>query len=329
MKRKYLNMTRWLAPACAAIALLGWASSTFAVYPEKPIRLIVPFPPGNATDAVARAVARKLEESLKQPVVVDNRPGAGGSIGTELAVKAPPDGYTLLVGSSATLAVNPGLYSKLSYDPVRDLEPISRLAVVPLFLAVTSGLPVQTAAEFVRLAKSKPGSISYGSNGNGTTTHIMMEAFRHAQGIDLVHVPYKGSGPAMIDLVGGQIQAAFDTGTTLLPLARDGKLRVLAVASKTRNPAAPEVPTVAESGLGNFDAPAWVGLAAPKGTPREIIDVLYQALRNTWLAPDVRTTMSALGGEPTLTSPDEFKAYIAEELIKWGTFIKQSGARVD
>src|SRR5688572_24527033 len=242
MKAKYFSTERWRSPMCAALAILGWGSLASAAYPEKPIRLIAPFPPGNATDAVARALARKLELSLKQPVIVDNRPGAGGSIGTEAAVKAPPDGYTLLVGSSGTLAINPGLYSKLSYHPVRDFEPIAQLAVVPLFLAVTNSLPAHTAAEFVRVAKSKPGSISYGSNGNGTTTHIMMEAFRHAQGIDVVHVPYKGSGPAMIDLVGGQIQAAFDTGTTLLPLARDGKLRILAVASKTRNAAAPDIP---------------------------------------------------------------------------------------
>lgn len=315
--------------AAVAVLMIAGSSASFAAYPERPIRLITPFPPGNATDAVARAAARKLEEALKQPVVVDNRPGAGGSVGSEIAAKAPPDGYTLLVGSSASLAINPGLYSKLPYKPLRDFEPIAQLLIVPLFLAVNNHFPAKTAAEFVRIAKGKPGSISYGSNGNATSTHLMMESFRRAQGIELVHVPYKGSGPAMMDLVGGQIQAAFDTGTTLLPLAKEGKVRILAVASKTRNPAAPEIPTVAESGLGDFNAPAWVGLVAPKGTPREILDTLHQALRRTWLSPDVRASMNALGGETVFTTPAEFGAHIADEIAKWGAIIKQSGAQVD
>ena len=329
MKAEPRNLVRHMTAAVLLACTVIAPSVSQAAYPDRPIRLIAPFPPGNATDAVARAVARKLEETLKQPVVVDNRPGAGGSLGTEIAAKAAPDGYTLLVGSSGSLAINPGLNSKLSYKPLRDFTPIAQLATVPLFLAVNNNFPPRTAADFIAAAKAKPGSISYGSNGNGTTTHLMMESFKHAQGIDIVHVPYKGSGPALTDLMGGQIQAVFDTGTTLLPLARDGKLRILAIASKQRTSAAPDIPTIAESGLGNFDAPAWVGLVAPRGTPREVIDTLSQALRAAWLAPDVRSTMTGLGGDAVLTTPDEFTKYIGEELDKWAAMIKQSGAQID
>ncbi len=318
----------WTAIIFAVLALLGSAPAAYANYPDKPIRVIAPFPPGNATDAVARALARKLEETLRQSVVVDNRPGAGGSIGTELASKAAPDGYTLLVGSSGTLAINPGLF-KLAYSPVRDFVPIAQLAVVPLFLAVTNGFAASTAADFVQAARARPGAISYGSNGNGTTTHIMMESFKKAQGIELVHIPYKGSGPALQDLIGGQIQAVFDTGTTLLPLAREGKLRILAIASRSRSTAAPEIATIAESGLGDFDAPAWVGVAAPRDTPREVVATIYQALAKSWLSPDVLKAMNALGGQAVLTPPDQFGPFIAAELAKWGAMIRDSGARVD
>jgi tripartite-type tricarboxylate transporter receptor subunit TctC len=303
-------------------------ATTAAPFPEKPIRIIAPFPPGNSTDAVARAAARKLEEVFKQPVVVDNRPGAGGSIGTELASKASPDGYTLLAGSSGTLAINPGLFN-LSYQTERDFTPIAQLAVVPLFLAVTNTLAARDAASFVALVKSRPGSFSYGSNGNGTTTHIMMESFRKAHALDIVHVPYKGSGPALADLVSGQIQAVFDTGTTLLPLSRDGKLRILAVASARRIPVANQVPTFAESGLGNFDAPAWVGLVAPRGTPPEVIQAIHRALAATWLSPDVRSMAEAFGGEAVITTPTEFATFIGVEVRKWGSMIRDSGAKVD
>lgn len=300
-----------------------------ADYPVKPIRLIAPFPPGNATDTVARTVARKLEEVLKQPVFVDNRPGAGGALGTELAAKAPADGYTLLVGSSGSLAINPGLNTKLSYKPLRDFAPIAQLATVPLFLAVNNESPARSAQDFVALAKKSPGSLNYGSNGNGTTTHLMMESFKRVQGIKISHVPYRGSGPALQDLMAGQIQVVFDTGTTLLPLAREGKLRILAIASKTRTSAAPDIQTVAESGLGTFDAPAWVGLVAPAGTPPDVIQTLNRALSQAWLAPDVRETLRNLGGDAVLTSPSEFSTYIADELEKWRIMIKDSGAQVD
>ena len=301
-----------------------------AAYPDKPIRLVVGFPPGQATDLIARTAARKLQEALGQPVIVDNRAGAAGIIGSEQVAKAAPDGYTLVVGSSGTMAINPSLYSKLPYHPLKDFEPISILSVVPLFLAVNPAFPAQTAPELVKLAKAAPGKINYGSGGSGVTSHLTMELLKHAQGMDLTHVPYKGSPAAVTDLIGGQVQAMIDTGPALLPHMRTGKLRILAVASEKRNAAAPEVPTMAEAGLGHFVAPAWVGLAAPKGTPKEIIDTLNKALVSNWRdAPDVKDQLNRLGAEAAVQTPAEFSQFIQSEIDKWALAVKLSGARVD
>lgn len=313
-----------------ASSLLLVSGLAHAAYPDKPIRLIVGFPPGQATDLVARTAARKLQEALGQSVIVDNKAGAAGIIGSETVMRAPPDGYTLLVGSSGTMAINPSLYSKLSYHPIKDFAPVSLLAVVPLFLAVNPKFPAQTAADLVREAKAHPGKINYGSAGSGVTGHLTMELFKHAQGIDMVHVPYKGSPAAVTDLIGGQINAMMDTGPALLPHMRSGKVRILAVASKSRNAAAPNVPTIAEAGLGAFEAPAWVGLAAPKGTPKEVIDTLYKALAANWRdAPDVKEQLNGVGAEPALMTPEEFTRYIQAEIEKWALAVKLSGAKVD
>lgn len=313
-----------------ASSLLLVTSLAHAAWPDRPIRLIVGFPPGQATDLVARAVAKKLQEGLGQPVIVDNKPGAAGIIGSETAMKAAPDGYTLLVGSSGTMAINPSLYSKLTYHPIKDFAPVSLLAIVPLFLAVNPNFPAQTAADLVREARANPGKINYGSAGSGVTSHLTMELFKHAQGINMVHVPYKGSPAAVTDLIGGQINAMVDTGPALLPHMRSGKVRVLAVASRTRNAAAPNVPTMAEAGLGNFEAPAWVGLAAPKGTPKEVVDALHKALVAGWrAAADVRDQLNAVGAEPAVMTPEEFTRYIQAEMDKWALAVKLSGAKVD
>ena len=314
----------------AAILLTLFAGAAQAAYPDKPIRLVVGFPPGQATDIIARAAAKKLQEVLNQPVIVDNKAGAAGIIGSEIVAKATPDGYTLLVSSSGPLAINPSLYSKLSYSPVRDFEPVTLLAVVPLFLAVNPAFPAQTAADLVKLAKASPGKINYGSGGSGITSHLAMELLKHSQGIDLTHVPYKGSPAAITDLIGGQVQMMFDTGPALLPHMRSGKLRILAVGSRNRNPAAPNVPTMAEAGLGNFEAPAWIGLVAPKGTPREIVDTLNKALQAAWRdAPEVKEQMTALGAEATSMTTAEFGRYIQSEMEKWALAVKLSGAKVD
>lgn len=313
-----------------AVAFTATAGSALAAYPDRPIRIVVGFPAGQATDVIARVAARKLQDALGQPVIVDNKPGAAGIIGTEAVVKAVPDGYTLLVGSSGPLAINPSLYSKLSYQPLRDLAPIAELAKVPLFLAVNPAFPAQTAADLVKEAKARPGKINYASSGSGVTSHLTMELFKHAQGINMVHVPYKGSPAAVTDLISGQVSAMVDTGPALLPHMRSGRVRVLAVASKNRNPAAPDVPTMAEAGLGAFEAPAWIGIAAPKGTPPEVIETLHKALVSAWRdAADVRETLNGLGAEPVLTRPDEFARYIKDEIDKWALAVKLSGAQVD
>jgi tripartite-type tricarboxylate transporter receptor subunit TctC len=319
-----------LRVAALALAIGACAGAAQAAYPDKPIKLVVGFPPGQATDIIARAAAKKLQEVLGQPVIVDNKAGAAGIIGSEIVAKAPPDGYTLLVSSSGPLAINPSLYSKLSYHPVRDFEPVTLLAVVPLFLAVNPAFPAQTAADLVKMAKAKPGKINYGSGGSGITSHLAMELLKHDQGIDLTHVPYKGSPAAITDLIGGQVQLMFDTGPALLPHMRSGKLRILAVGSRNRNAAAPNVPTMAEAGLGNFEAPAWIGLVVPKGTPRDIVDTLNKALQASWRdAPEVKEQMAPLGAEATSMTPEQFGRYIQSEMEKWALAVKLSGAKVD
>jgi tripartite-type tricarboxylate transporter receptor subunit TctC len=315
-----------LVAACAVLSM-GWAC---AAYPDKPIRLVVGFPPGQATDIIARVAAKKLQETLGQPVIVDNKPGAAGIIGSELVAKAAPDGYTLLVGSSGTMAINPSLYSKLSYHPLKDFEPVSILSVVPLFLAVNPAFAAKTATELVQQAKAAPGKVNYGSGGSGVTSHLTMELLKHAQGMDMTHVPYKGSPAAITDLIGGQVNAMFDTGPALLPHMRTGKLRILAVASEKRNAAALDVPTMAEAGLGHFVAPAWIGLAAPKGTQKEIVETLNKALVSNWRdAADVREQLTGLGAEAAVMTPAEFGKYIQAEIDKWALAVKLSGAKVD
>ncbi len=326
-----ISLRKVLCGKAAAVLFALVAGSAQAAYPDKPIRLVVGFPPGQATDVIARAAAKKLQEVLGQPVIVDNKAGAAGISGSETVMRAAPDGYTLLVSSSGPLAINPSLYSKLSYHPIRDFEPVTLLAVVPLFLAVNPAFPAQTAAELVKLAKAQPGKVNYGSGGSGITSHLAMELLKHAQGIEMTHVPYKGSPAAITDLIGGQVQIMFDTGPALLPHMRSGKLRILAVGSRNRNSAAPNVPTMAEAGIGNFEAPAWVGLAAPKGTPREIVDALNKALgaANWRDAVDVREQMTPLGADASWMAPDQFTRYIQSEMEKWALAVKLSGAKVD
>jgi tripartite-type tricarboxylate transporter receptor subunit TctC len=314
------------------LGLFFWMLTTLSVaqsYPSKPIHLIVPFPPGGPTDIVGRLVAQKLSEGVGQPVVVENRPGAGGTVGSTAAAKSAADGYTLLYGSTSTLAIAPSLYKNLSYDPRKSFAPISLVSRGPILVAVNAQVPARTLKEFIDLAKKSPGKLSYSSGGNGTPPHLAGELFKTVAGIDVLHVPYKGGGPAINDVAGGQVQAVFEGQVALLPHLQSGRIRALAITGAKRNPSLPDVPTVAEAGLPQYDANFWSGLVAPAGTPNDTIGKLNAVLVKALQAPDVRETLSRQGLEAAGNSPQEFAAYIAVELEKWAAVVKTSGAKLD
>ncbi len=318
--------------AVAAVAAVTVAASALAqapAYPSKPIRLVVPFPPGGATDILARDVAQRLTEAWGQSVVVDNRPGAGGNIGTELVAKAAPDGYTLEMGTVGTHAINASLYAKMPYDPVKDFAPVILVAGVPNVLVVNPSLPVNSVAELIAYAKANPGKLNFASSGNGTSIHLSGELFKVMAGVQMVHVPYKGSAPAVQDLIAGQVQLMFDNLPPSLPQIRAGKLRALAVTSATRAPALPDVPTIAEAGLPGFEASSWFGILAPAGTPPAIVAKLNTEI-GKWLAtPEAQEKLRSQGASPAGGSPEDFAKHIAAETTKWAKVVKDSGAKID
>lgn len=298
-------------------------------YPDRPIQIIVGFPPGQASDIGARVIALKLGEELKQTVIVDNKAGAMGIIGHQYVKGAAADGYTLLYGSSGTLAINPGLYRKLSYDPLKDFAPVILLNSSPMFLVTSNDTPVRNLKEMIAYAKANPGKVSYGSSGNGATQHIAMEMLKKEAGIDMLHVPYKGSPPMVTDLVAGRVQFAFDVSTSILPHAKAGRVRLLGVSSAQRLASQPDVPTVAEQGLVGFEALTWAALMVPAGTPAPIVQQLNaaanRALRsNLVLEHYAKSESQARGG-----SPEELAAFLRLEVKKWGQAVAASGAQVD
>jgi tripartite-type tricarboxylate transporter receptor subunit TctC len=315
--------------AIAAIAITASSEAQTPAYPTKPIRLVVPFPPGGATDIIARAVAQKLGEAWGQSIVVDNRPGAGGNIGTELVAKAPPDGYTLEMGTVGTHAINASLYAKIPFDHVKDFAPIILVAGVPNVLEVTPSLPVNSVQELITYAKANPGKLNFASSGNGTSIHLSGELFKVMTGVQMTHVPYKGSAPAIQDLLSGQVQLMFDNLPPSLPQIKAGKLHALAVTSAARAPALPDVPTIAESGLPGFEASSWFGLLAPAGTPPAIIAKINAEVA-TWLAsPEGKEKLASIGANAAGGSPDDFARHIQAETAKWAKVVKESGAKVD
>jgi tripartite-type tricarboxylate transporter receptor subunit TctC len=321
-----LTMFRWMLGgllACIALGALGQG------YPNRPIKLIVPFPAAGTTDILARAVAQKLTESMGQSVVVDNRPGAGGNIGADVVAKSAPDGYTLLMGTVGTHAINPALYAKMPYDHIKDFVPVVLVAGVPNVLVVNPALPVNSVADLIKLAKDKPGSVNFASSGSGTSIHLSGELFKTMAGVDMTHVPYKGSSPALTDLMGGQVQVMFDNLPSSLALIKSGKLRAIAVTSMTRAPALPNVPTLNESGLPGFEASSWFGVLAPAGTPAPVIAKINAEV-NKWLqSSDAREKLLAQGAEAAGGSPEQFAAFIRSESDKWAKVVKASGAKVD
>src|SRR5690242_6240739 len=324
-------MIRMLLAISMALTVIvaGTAPVAAADYPTKPIRLVVPFPPGGTTDILARAVAQKLSETWNQQVIVDNRPGAGGNIGADLVAKAPPDGYTLVMGTVGTHAINPNLYSKMPYDHVKDFSPVILVAGVPNVLVVNPSLPVHSVKELIDYAKANPGKLNFASSGNGTSIHLSGELFKTMAGVQMTHVPYKGSAPALADLMGGQVQLMFDNLPSSLGLIKGGKLRAIAVTSTTRAAALPDVPTIAESGLPGFEASSWFGVLAPAGTPDDIVAKLNGTIA-AWLAtPDAKEKLLAQGTIAAGGSPEDFAQHIDRETAKWAKVVKASGAHID
>jgi tripartite-type tricarboxylate transporter receptor subunit TctC len=313
----------------AALVLAAPALAQAQGYPAKPIHFIVPYPAGGPLDTVARLLGQKVSERVGQPVVVENKPGAGGNIGADLVAKSPPDGYTILMGAVATHAINPTLYANIPYDPVKDFAPVTQVASTPNVLVVNPSVPVSSVKEFIAYAKAHPGTLNFGSGSTGSAGHLAGELFKAMAGVQMVHVPYKGAGPAMQDLIGGQIQLMFDNLASSMGQIRAGKVKALAVTTARRSSLAPALPTIAESGLPGFDISTWFGVFAPGGTPPPIVQRLNDEFVRALSDPGVRESMLRLGAEPVGNTPGEFAAYIRSEARKYAGVVKASGARVD
>lgn len=313
---------------CAAICAFA-GNAKAQSYPERPIRFIVPFVPGGATDIMARTIAAKVNESWGQPVVVDNRAGGGGTIAAVLAAKSPPDGYTWFVGTISTLATNVAAYPKLPYDPLRDFDPVTVTAITPFFIVVHPSVPAATLKEFIALAKERPGKLNYGSSGTGGGAHLTGEYFKLLAGVDIVHVPYKGAAQITTDLLGGQIQLAFSQPPSAVPHVRAGKLRALATTAAKRVSALPEVPVMAEAGLPAFDANSWQGIVLPRGTSPALTEKILAELRRILATPEMRERLATEGSEPGGMSPAEFRRHMEREIAKWTKVVKATGLKID
>ena len=308
------------------VAGLSVAPAALAqAYPTKPVRVVVPYPPGGVGDTTMRAIAQQLSESLGQPFVIDNKPGASQMIGADAVAKAAPDGYTLFLGSVTSLAINVSSQKKMPYDPVKDFAPVSMLYFSPMYLVVNPAVPAQSVKELVALAKAQPGKLSFASIGQGGSIHLAGEMFKSMAGVDITHIPYKGSAPAITDIIGGQVSLMFDAGVSALPQVRAGKLRALAITTAKRVDSTPELPTVAEAGgLPNYEATLWFGLVAPAATPRDIVNRLSQELAKILRQPALQARFANLGVEFSASSPEEFATYIRAETLKWGKVFRDA-----
>jgi tripartite-type tricarboxylate transporter receptor subunit TctC len=317
-----------IADSFFALLLATPVLVTAQTFPSKPLRMIVPFPPGGATDITGRYVAQKLGEALGQQALTDNRPGANGTIGLELAAKAPADGHTLVIGQTGNLAISVGL-TKVNYDPARDFAPISLVIASPHALAVHPSLPARSLKDVISLARAKPGQLNYASTGSGSAGHLGMELFKKATRIDLLHVPYKGAAPGLTDLVAGHVTLMFTSALSTAHFQKSGKVRVLAVGSLQRSPSLPAVPTIAESGYPGFEINSWWGILGPAAIPKDIVVRLNSEIAKLMATPDARERIAALGADIMTSTPEQFAAYIKSEQVKWGQAIKDTGARVD
>lgn len=331
------KLVRLTAVACVTAALAGGAGAAWAQsrakegaqpYPNKPIRLIVAFDPGGSTDIVARLVGQRLAERIGQQVIVDNRGGAGGTLGTELAAKATADGYTLTMGTTSTHVIAPSIYPNVKYDPVKDFTPITLVASTPYLLVLHPSVPAKSLKEFVALVKSQPGKLNYASAGAGTTTQLAMEMLKQAAGIDIVHIPYKGNGPAGTAVMGGQVQALFGSMPAVLPHAKAGRVRPIAVGTLKRSSALPDVPTVAESGYPGFEVSLWLGFFGPRGLPEPVVKKLYAELTAIANAPEMKGQFERNGADPVTTTPAELAKLMKSELDKYTKVIKAAGVQL-
>ena len=316
-------------PALAAVLLAVLPTPAWAAFPDRPLRLIVPFPAGGAADYMARGMAQRLGAEIGQQVIIDNRGGGGGIPAVEAAARAPADGYTLLFATMGTQAINPALYSKLRYDPVRDFAPISLTHVTPRVLVVHASVAAKSVAELIALAKAQPGKLTYGSAGSGSSSHLSGALFSTMAGVDMLHVPYKGSAPLATDLLAGRLDMTFDSFTVYEEHIKSGRVRALGVTSKDRLSVLPNVPSIAEAGLNGYDVSNWLGLLAPAGTPKDVIATLHAALGRAMATPALRRQLAALGIEPVVGTPEEFAVLLRTELPKWAEIVKRSGATAD
>jgi tripartite-type tricarboxylate transporter receptor subunit TctC len=324
-----MRMIRTTGCLLLCVAVAAATAAHAQNYPNRPIRIIAQFTPGTSTDILARVIAQKLTESWGQQVVVDNRPGAGGVVGTELGAKAAPDGYTLTIAVSSGFGINPSLYAKLPYDAIRDFAPITNIALTPQTLVANPSFAAKSVKEFVAVAKAKPGQINFASLGSGSTSHLTMEMFRSAAGLRLSHIPYKGSPAAHAELFSGQIPVMFDAIPAVLPHVKSGRLRGLGIGSAQRSPFLPEVPTIAESGFPGFEAVGWIGIAAPAKTPPAILDKLQAEIVRIINTPEMKERLATLAFTPVGDTRQQFSAFIKSEIAKWGKAVKESGAKAD
>jgi tripartite-type tricarboxylate transporter receptor subunit TctC len=332
MNNKIIKQFLFLVVSVASFALIPAHAIAENAFPAKPIKFIVPYPPGGPLDIIARLTGQQVSQRLGQPVIIDNKPGAGGNLGADFVAKSAADGYTILMGAVATHAINPTLYKKMPYDAAKDFMPITLLVSTPNVLVVNPSVKARTVTELIALAKREPGKLNFGSGSNGSAGHLAGELFKSMAGVDMTHVPYKGSAPALQDLLAGQIQLMFDNLASAMPQIKAGKLAALAVTTSKRSAFAPDLPTVAESGgaaLAGFDISTWFGVFAPAGTPKEIIAVLNQEFNRAIRLNEVKEKLDGMGAEAVGTTPDAFAAYIKSEASKYADVIKKSGAQVD